>query len=1274
MAAEYCRGILKVCVAQLCQNLGWNAIQSTPLELMTDVLERYLTELGKTTQRYCEQFGRLDPNLDDLGLAFFHLGIPLGELEEYVRHLDPVLFAQDVVSFPVRKSNNFQFPKSREIQQEREEHEPDHLPYMYPGMEAEPGEQNHTPSQPTEDLANSQEDKGTPMEVSPVTTGEKRAVSSPGDGLPSKRMRLSSTNLPEEAGHSQYEMMSVVMSQTGHLTPTRGQGKLPDARTPPPGLCQPISSGEPERRKKDSDRDRDRIKIKEKHRKNLMRSEGERSGSNVNTGHTNEKENLKTRLKPGLLKTFDVKKFSKKDGGKRTGPLKTFKFGKPVFKSSKSKSIANSSSIQEMLFSDPLNMGGQVDGKMKSDQAKQKLKKKYSVDSSQHPELQRLMLSTDGTKPLKGTDTEGERERSAPQSASWEASMVDTSNDSDDELSEDDSPVRRLVIAEADHAPRDTEMRKKERLRRIDDILDSVIRSSMAESDDSSSFSENVDAPKEIAPCVISKIKPKEKEKVKLKMNSGKNTSSLDLDACINTVVRQSAEESNKKDLDSTCTSEKDTCSDRPKIASPTTGNKKQKVKKKLKIKPGKQGKGLNKIREKLKEKIKSRSISQDSSELESENSAKPEKVYPPQFGVFDFPPDSPEESVPLAPLHPPAAPPSHQPSSPVCKPSSPMPTSPEKPAQPAENMQISVDNTPEDSAPAIQPLKLDVSKEKIKHKERSKEKEHKKDRKDKKKDKEKKKKNKDKDREKSKDREKKEKNRDKHDREDKADESAPLTIPKLKLKIGGIPVGGPSSKSVKITNTPVPKDSTPSPDEMKSAPIRPEIPRLVIKPVPRRPPTDAQIKPVGSPPPVKTSAPTPRPAPPPGFKAIPESSPVSSKEETSACPTKASLMVTSPTHAAPTQPSKEEPSKTSGPKPLPTPTPPMLPKFRPIPPVSSSPPPVRNIISPPSPPAPSPPPPPSPAPVKEKVPQKLAPSPSQPPKPSPPPPSPPKPKSPFPSPSPSLTKDEPPKSVEKPKSPSPPRPDPPPIFYPAPPRRTASLSPRSRELPLYSAQPPKRKNSSPRGRKPSSPGRSVTTPPKRKASTTSPGRKKASPKGPKKKASVAAAGKRNLSSPPPSTFAREEEHPSFAPNKSAAKSSQKFSKEDTPSPPGSSNLSPSPSPPPNQKSEQSTLPPPPPPSKPQPLQRAVFAETVGTSADETGQRIWICPTCKLPDDGSPMIGCDRCDEWYHWPCVSILEPPPEDEDWFCPKCKALQAKVKGKGKGAKRGRKKKVK
>jgi len=33
----------------------------------------------------------------------------------------------------------------------------------------------------------------------------------------------------------------------------------------------------------------------------------------------------------------------------------------------------------------------------------------------------------------------------------------------------------------------------------------------------------------------------------------------------------------------------------------------------------------------------------------------------------------------------------------------------------------------------------------------------------------------------------------------------------------------------------------------------------------------------------------------------------------------------------------------------------------------------------------------------------------------------------------------------------------------------------------------------------------------------------------------------------------------------------------------------------------------------------------------DDGEITWICPACKQPDDGSPMIGCDVCDDWYHW-------------------------------------------
>ncbi|ESO88899.1 hypothetical protein LOTGIDRAFT_125429, partial [Lottia gigantea] len=69
---------------------------------------------------------------------------------------------------------------------------------------------------------------------------------------------------------------------------------------------------------------------------------------------------------------------------------------------------------------------------------------------------------------------------------------------------------------------------------------------------------------------------------------------------------------------------------------------------------------------------------------------------------------------------------------------------------------------------------------------------------------------------------------------------------------------------------------------------------------------------------------------------------------------------------------------------------------------------------------------------------------------------------------------------------------------------------------------------------------------------------------------------------------------------------------------------------------------------------------------DAAGNQVWICPACKMQDDGSPMIGCDECPDWYHWVCVNIVQEPPEDDEWFCPRCrqnKKEKPKVKKKKK-----------
>ena len=64
-----------------------------------------------------------------------------------------------------------------------------------------------------------------------------------------------------------------------------------------------------------------------------------------------------------------------------------------------------------------------------------------------------------------------------------------------------------------------------------------------------------------------------------------------------------------------------------------------------------------------------------------------------------------------------------------------------------------------------------------------------------------------------------------------------------------------------------------------------------------------------------------------------------------------------------------------------------------------------------------------------------------------------------------------------------------------------------------------------------------------------------------------------------------------------------------------------------------------------------VVTQTVGYYVDAEGNQIWICPACGKPDDGSPMIGCDECDDWYHWICVGIQQEPADNQDWFCPRC-----------------------
>ncbi|XP_064198676.1 transcription initiation factor TFIID subunit 3 [Anguilla rostrata] len=142
MCESYSRSLLRISVAQICQALGWDAIQLTACDLLSDVLHRYIQQLARGCHRYSELYGRTDPILDDVGQAFRLLGVNLNELEDYIHNLEPVAFAHQTPLFPVSKNNVLQFPQpgGRDAE-ERKEYIPEHMPPLVSLQEEEEEEQ-----------------------------------------------------------------------------------------------------------------------------------------------------------------------------------------------------------------------------------------------------------------------------------------------------------------------------------------------------------------------------------------------------------------------------------------------------------------------------------------------------------------------------------------------------------------------------------------------------------------------------------------------------------------------------------------------------------------------------------------------------------------------------------------------------------------------------------------------------------------------------------------------------------------------------------------------------------------------------------------------------------------------------------------------------------------------------------------------------------------------------------------------------------------------------
>lgn len=230
MSAEYTRDHCKIAVAKILQTIGWHSINSTPLEVLTDILSRYVSQIAKTTNDYANEFGQTEPNLDHLGLAFQELGVNGGELEEYVTFVNFVPPANPVPKYPLPKESNLNFlkPGSKEVVT-RPIHINEHLPPMYPLLEEQTEESSENSPVKKENIENEGPDNHQFKKPADVASPE------------FKRHKRE-----EEGGRPTREISSVMMTTSGFLSPAR-EGKLPEAKAPapPPEPPKPPSPNPP---------------------------------------------------------------------------------------------------------------------------------------------------------------------------------------------------------------------------------------------------------------------------------------------------------------------------------------------------------------------------------------------------------------------------------------------------------------------------------------------------------------------------------------------------------------------------------------------------------------------------------------------------------------------------------------------------------------------------------------------------------------------------------------------------------------------------------------------------------------------------------------------------------------------------------------------------------------------------------------------------------------------------------------------------------------------
>ena len=86
------RKILFSAICAICHENGFSFAEKAAIESLLEMIQSLITEIGRTSQSYCEHGGRTEPNIADVDIALIVLGIDVDSIPEYGKRSDRVVF------------------------------------------------------------------------------------------------------------------------------------------------------------------------------------------------------------------------------------------------------------------------------------------------------------------------------------------------------------------------------------------------------------------------------------------------------------------------------------------------------------------------------------------------------------------------------------------------------------------------------------------------------------------------------------------------------------------------------------------------------------------------------------------------------------------------------------------------------------------------------------------------------------------------------------------------------------------------------------------------------------------------------------------------------------------------------------------------------------------------------------------------------------------------------------------------------------------------------